>query len=47
MVDSWYSAPSAWNAFCSPENSDRWVCMPEPGSPASGRGMKLACMPWL
>ncbi len=46
VCDSWYSAPSAWNALDSPENSDRWVCMPEPGRPASGRGMNEAWWPW-
>ena len=30
------------NAFSSPRNSDWWVCMPEPFSPNSGLGMKVA-----
>ena len=39
---SWYGAPASWNALRSPSNSDRWVCMPEPGCSANGLGMKEA-----
>ena len=44
-VDSWYSAPGAKNAFCSPSKSETCVCMPLPGSPASGLGMNVAWTP--
>ncbi len=43
--DSWYSAPGSWNALRSPSNSDRCVCMPEPGCSANGLGMKEAYTP--
>ncbi len=39
---SWYSAPASWKALRSPSKSERWVCMPEPGWPAKGLGMKVA-----
>ena len=29
----------------SPRNSERWVCIPDPWTPASGLGMKLAWTP--
>ena len=29
----------------SPSKSEKWVCMPEPCTPASGLGMKVACTP--
>ena len=28
-------------------NSDWWVCIPEPFSPNSGLGMKVACHPYF
>ena len=31
VFESGYSAPASQKAFWSPSNSDRWVCMPEPG----------------
>ena len=39
---SWNSAPASWKALRSPSNSDRWVCMPEPGWSANGLGMNVA-----
>ncbi len=33
------------NALVSPRKRDMWVCMPEPCTPASGLGMKLANTP--
>ncbi len=41
-LDSWYSAPASKNALRSPSNSDRCVCMPEPGCSANGFGMNVA-----
>ena len=32
-------------AFCSSRQSEKWVCMPEPWTPARGFGMKLAATP--
>ena len=32
-------------ALVSPRKRDMWVCMPEPCTPASGLGMKLANTP--
>ena len=39
------SSPGSWNALTSPSKSERWVCMPEPWTPVSGLGMKVACTP--
>ena len=35
------------NALRPSENSDWCVCMPEPFSPNSGLGMKVACQPYF
>ena len=40
--ERWYSSSASKNAFWSPLNSDWWVCMPLPFSPASGLGMNVA-----
>ena len=40
--DRKYSSSASKNAFSSPRNSDWWVCIPEPFSPNSGLGMKVA-----
>jgi hypothetical protein len=40
--DRKYSSSGSKNAFSPPWNSDWWVCMPEPFSPKSGFGMKVA-----
>ena len=40
--DSPYGSPGSWKALVSPSNSDRWVCMPEPCTPAIGLGMNVA-----
>ena len=45
--DRWYSAPASKNALRSPSNSDRWVCIPEPGWSVNGLGMNEAKMPSL
>ncbi len=45
VADSSIGAPGSWNALRSPSNSDRWVCMPEPGWSASGLGMNEAKTP--
>src|SRR5215212_6644480 len=37
-----YSSPESKNALLSPRKSDWWVCIPEPFSPNSGLGMKVA-----
>ena len=37
----------SWNAFVSSRHSDRWVCIPDPWTPSSGLGMKVACTPEL
>ena len=42
IVESWYWPAASKNAFASPSNSDRWVCMPDPGWPDSGFGMNVA-----
>ena len=42
---NWSSASK--NTFCPPLNSDRWVCIPEPFSPNSGLGMKVAYQPYF
>ena len=42
-----YSSASSTKALASPSNSDMWVCMPEPCTPASGLGMKVANTPLL
>jgi hypothetical protein len=39
---SWYSAPASWKALRSPSNSEKCVCMPEPGWAFIGFGMKVA-----
>jgi hypothetical protein len=44
-VESWYGAPGSWKALVSPSNSERWVCMPDPGCSANGLGMNEAWMP--
>ena len=38
-LDRWYSPPGSWKALRSPSNSDRWVCMPDPGCSVNGLGM--------
>ena len=43
--DSPYSSFSSTKALCSPSHSEMWVCMPEPCTPPSGLGMKLAKTP--
>ncbi len=43
--DRWYSAPASWKELRSPSNSDRCVCMPEPGCSVNGFGMKDAYTP--
>ena len=40
--DRWYSSSASKNAFVSPRKSDWCVCMPDPFSPNSGFGMKVA-----
>ena len=40
--DSLYGSPGSWNAFSSPSNRLRWVCIPEPCTPSSGLGMNVA-----
>jgi hypothetical protein len=42
VFDSWYCAPASKNALRSPSNSDRWVCMPDPGNSVNGFGMNEA-----
>ena len=39
------SSVGSWNAFRSPSNSDRCVCMPLPGRCRNGLGMKVAWEP--
>ena len=41
-LDSWNCAPASKKALRSPSNSDRWVCMPEPGWSVNGLGMNDA-----
>ncbi len=41
-LDSWNSAPASKKALRSPSNSERCVCMPEPGCSVNGLGMKEA-----
>ncbi len=43
--ERWYSSEESWNAFSSPSNNDKWVCMPEPGRSVDGLGMNVAYMP--
>ena len=43
--ESPYSSPGSWNAFTSPSNSDRCVCIPEPNAPEIGFGMNVAYTP--
>src|SRR6266487_3653072 len=45
-LDSFIGSPGSWNALRSPSNSDRCVCIPEPGWSVNGLGMKLACTDW-
>jgi hypothetical protein len=42
VFDRFSSSDGSWNALRSPSNSDRWVCMPEPGCAVNGFGMKVA-----
>ena len=42
VFDRWYSSVASKNAFRSPSNSDWWVCIPLPFTPATGFGMKVA-----
>ncbi len=44
-LESCASSPGSWKALTSPSKSDRWVCIPEPCTPARGLGMKLAWTP--
>jgi hypothetical protein len=37
---SW--SDGSWKALRSPSNSDRWVCIPDPGCAVKGLGMKVA-----
>ncbi len=39
------SSPGSWKALTSPSNSEKWVCIPEPWTPASGLGMNVAITP--
>ena len=40
-----YSAPGSWKAFFPFWNSDRCVCIPEPGLSIMGLGMNVATVP--
>ena len=40
-----YSSSGSWNALRFPSKSEKWVCMPEPWTPASGLGMNVAWRP--
>ena len=40
--ERWCSSSSAKNWFRPSVKSDMWVCIPEPFSPKSGFGMKVA-----
>jgi hypothetical protein len=39
------SDPASKKALVSPSNSEKWVCMPEPGCSVNGLGMKVAYSP--
>src|SRR5919204_5250732 len=42
VFERWYSSVASKNALRSPSNSDWWVCIPEPLTPATGFGMNVA-----
>ena len=46
VVDSWYGSDGSWKALSSPRKRLRCRCIPEPCTPSSGLGMKVACTPW-
>ncbi len=42
VADSWYWPAGSWKALRSPSNREKCVCMPLPGWPMNGLGMKVA-----
>src|SRR5215207_1421028 len=42
VLDRFSSSDGSWKALRSPSNSDRWVCIPDPGWAVNGLGMKVA-----
>ena len=42
-----YWSSASKNAFLPSLESDWWTCIPEPFSPWSGFGMKVACQPYF
>ncbi len=42
-----YWSSASKKAFLPSLDSDWWTCMPEPFSPKSGFGMKVACQPYF
>src|SRR6266498_2859770 len=46
VFDRFSSSDGSWKAFRSPSNSDRWVCIPDPGWSVNGLGMNVAYTPW-
>ena len=42
-----YWSSGSKKAFLPSFVSDWWTCMPEPFSPCSGFGMKVACQPYF
>ena len=45
--DRKYASSASKKAFEPPFDSYMWVCIPEPFSPNSGFGMKVACHPYF
>ena len=47
VAESWIGSLGSWNAFVSPSNRLKCVCIAEPGYCVNGFGMKVARTPWL